>query len=135
MFSTHVDASTARPAKKRRTSCTDSLLSVFSEIEEIEEEIQYTLKSIANRFRQIKKHVAASKEDFETEEECSDILTTAKKDFELLTQLKTQLDETNTSHPYCPGCNDPCGFQPNQQAHMGDGGCLDVGHSSDEDDD
>lgn len=135
MFSIHVDASAARPAKKRRTSCTDSLKSAFSEIEEIEEEIEYTLKSIASRFRQIKKHVAASKKDFDTEEECGDILASAKRDFGLLSELKTQLDETNTSHPYCPGCNDPYGFQPNQQAHMGDGGCLDACDSSDEDDD
>jgi len=50
-----------------------------------------------------------------------------KDDLEMLQDMDTRLTRviSDTSHPYCNGCNSTGGPQANQMAHMY-GGCFDV---------
>lgn len=129
MFSTHA-LTDPPPAKKRKLTHRELLVSLLSQTEELEEDIVGTLEAISKRLERIRRHLGKTKAEFANlnEEGCEELLGSVTADVQKLTEMQDQLSNVCTTHPYCAGCNDPYGFQLNQQAHMG--GCMD--DSSDE---
>ena len=97
---------------------------------EIAEKIAYIkgqLSCIMVRFRRIVRHAKkpVGPDDYESREEIRE------DDLKLLEDMYDELNDVETRHPHCTGCNPD--FQPNQQAHYhGDGDNADIDNAIDE---
>lgn len=89
-----------------------------TEIKETIDDIEGQLYSIMVRFRRIVRNARKIRDDddYVSSEEIR------KDDLKQLKDMYDELQEVETKHPHCTGCNPT--FQPNQMAHMG--GCIDA---------
>lgn len=89
-----------------------------TEIKETIDDIKGQLYSIMVRFRRIVRHARniGDDDDYVSSEEIR------KDDLQQLKDMYDELQEVETKHPHCTGCNPT--FQANQMAHMG--GCIDA---------
>jgi len=90
-----------------------------NELESLQQAIKDNLNDVSVYFARILKHAARAKVDMSNagEDWRDHYLETLQTDIEKLRRLSYELDLVHTTHPYCAGCNDPAGFQPNQMAH------------------
>jgi len=89
-----------------------------TEIEDSIDDIKGQLCSILVRFRRIVRSAIKIRDDadYVSPEEIR------KDDLQQLKDMYDELQEVDTKHPHCTGCNPT--FQPNQMAHTG--GCIDA---------
>ena len=89
-----------------------------TEIENTINDIEGQLYSIMVRFRRIVRSARKIRDDddYESPEQIH------KDDLQQLKDMYDELQEVETKHPHCTGCNPT--FQANQLAHMG--GCIDA---------
>ena len=85
-----------------------------TEIEDTINDIEGQLYSIMVRFRRIVRSARKIRDD--------ESFDCRKDDLQQLKDMYDELQEVETKHPHCAGCNPT--FQPNQMAHMG--GCIDA---------
>jgi hypothetical protein len=85
-----------------------------TEIEKTIDDIEGQLYSIMVRFRRIVRSARKIRDD--------ESFDCRKDDLQQLKDMYDELQEVETKHPHCTGCNPT--FQPNQMAHMG--GCIDA---------
>lgn len=105
-----------------------TLESVSAALASAQEDIEGTLWLIQRHLRRILKHAEDWKQEANDPAWRADAVNVLTADLQKLTALRASLEDVSTVHPYCAGCNDPGGFQNNQQAHT----CGDS--SSDEED-
>ena len=89
-----------------------------TEIKETIDDIEGQLYSIMVRFRRIVRNARKIRDDddYVSSEQIR------KDDLKQLKDMYDELQEVETKHPHCTGCNPT--FQPNQMAHVG--GCIDA---------
>jgi len=134
-YNINVKMATSRPTFLTITAqalYSDQLKTSHNEFESLQQTVKDNLDDISVYFARILKHTARAKVDMANADEDwrNHYLETLQTDIEKLRRLSYELGRVHTTHPYCAGCNDPAGFQPNQMAHT----CGHEDSDSDEED-
>lgn len=134
-YNINVKMATSRPTFLTITAqalYSDQLKTSHNEFESLQQTVKDNMDDISVYFARILKHTARAKVDMANADEDwrNHYLETLQTDIEKLRRLSYELGRVHTTHPYCAGCNDPAGFQPNQMAHT----CRHEDSDSDEED-
>lgn len=127
MFSTHAVQGAAAASSE-----TDSakITRLSSELTAGMAAVESQLGDIRALYAMIQKHAAETQSEIAAADEwwTAYYLARLEEDVSKLATLRESLEDVDTTHPYCLGCNGQDGFQLNQQAHT----CIRCDSSSDE---